>query len=152
MSSGIWADMLYLGHIRVVWAYKYAVWKKKKIKWRLRISSAFRGSGFRYAVRVGNTEHVLFIPNKDKLQPWMTTEMSSQPYYKVVLREARNQAGEQMKRALQMDSPVCILQIHTELSLPVTACRILKKCKKQESRHNYFRWSVSVTRGNEIIG
>lgn len=52
----------------------------------------------------------------------MTTEMSSQPYYKVVLREARNQAGEQMKRATQMDSPVCILQIHTELS----PCRCLQ--------------------------
>lgn len=40
--------------------------------------------------------------------------MKSQPYYKIVCREARNQADEQMKRTFQMDSPVWILQIHTE--------------------------------------
>lgn len=89
---------------------------KKKIKWSLRDSSEFRGSGFKYVERVGNTEHILFLPDKDKLQPWMTTEVNSQHFYKFVCREARNQAGEQMKWAIRMDNPVRVLQIHTELS------------------------------------
>lgn len=47
----------------------------------------------------------------------MTTEMNSQHFYKFICREARNQAGEQMKWAIRMDNPVRVLQIHMELSL-----------------------------------
>lgn len=121
----------------------------------LSISSAFRGSGFKYAVRVGNSEHVLFIPDKDSFQPQRTTRMSSQPCCKAVCREARNQAGGQMEWVIQMGSPIWILQIYADLSpchYPATAYRILNKCKKKESRQSYFRLSINGTRCNETTG
>lgn len=57
--------------------------------------------------------------------------MNSQPYYKIVCREARNQADEQMKWTIQMDSPVWILQIHTVFSLSLPAGYFINATKKK---------------------
>lgn len=55
-----------------------------------------------------------------------------QPYCKAVCREARNQVAEQTKQAIQeeMDSPVWILQNHTELSLSLLT--LFKNARNKE--------------------